>query len=96
MEYEVKFDSVGQKFTISLDKSEAILAYTEINDVWDIHTVIVPEEHRGQGIAEYLSLYVFNFAKERNIKIIPTCPYLKETFLKKHTEFRDILEEDLV
>jgi len=91
--FKVEFNPRGQKFTVKLGDKEALLAYTEINDVWDIHTVLIPEDYRGQGIAELLTLYVFNFAKERNIKIFPNCPYVKNKFLKDHPELTDILED---
>jgi len=93
MEIEVRHDPVGQKFYIELGKEEAVLAYTEVNNIWDIHQVIVPEEFRGQGIAEKLTLHVFEVARERGIKIIPTCPYVKNRFLEKHKEFEDLIEK---
>lgn len=92
MEIEVKHDPVGQKFYIKLGDKEAVLAYTEVNNIWDIHQVIVPEEFRGQGIAEKLTLHVFEVAKKNGYKIIPTCPYVKNRFLKDHPEFNDIID----
>lgn len=92
-QYKVEFDPTGQKFVIPLGNSEAVLAYTEINDVWDVHTLIVPDAYSGKGIAEYLTLHVFNTAKEKGIRIIPTCPYVRNKFLKAHPEFNDMIGE---
>ena len=91
---EIEHDPAGQKFFIRLDTEEAVLAYTEVNKILDVHQLIVPEEYRAHGIAEELCLHVFNWAKNNGYKIIPSCPYVKEAFLKKHTEFKDIVVED--
>ena len=70
-----------------LGEKEAVLSYTERDGAWDIKSVIVPEEFRGKGIAEKLTKEAFRTAKEKGVRIIPTCPYVKDKFLEKHKEF---------
>lgn len=93
---EIKHDITAQKFCITLEKVEAILAYTEINNIWDIHTVIVPDAYRGQGIEDKITSHVFEEAKKKSFKIIPTCPYVRDTFLNKHPEYNDMIEEGMI
>ena len=96
MEMKVEHDEMAQKFFIDLGNKEALLAYTEINNIWDIHIVIIPEENRGQGIAEKLALAAFNTAKKMGYKIIPSCSYVNDSFLPKHPEFRDMIVDDFI
>ncbi len=94
---EVVHDPTAQKFTIPLgQEKEALLAYTEVNATWEAHTVIVPEEFRGQGLAEQLALAAFQKARAFGIKILPSCPYLTERFLPKHPEFSDVVTSEVV
>lgn len=89
--FEVKHDPIGQKFYIELKNSEGIIAYTQVNDILDIHHTAVPEEYRGQGLAEKLALFAFEFAKKNKLKVIPSCPYIAEKFLPKHPEYKDLV-----
>ncbi|MFH1978728.1 MAG: GNAT family N-acetyltransferase [Candidatus Aenigmatarchaeota archaeon] len=95
MELEIHHDPVGQKFYVELENMEAVLAYTQINKIWDVHQVIVPDKFSGQGIAEKLVLHVFNKARAKGYTIIPSCPYIKDKFLKDHPEFDDVVEKKL-
>jgi len=92
---EVKHDPVGQKFYIPLGKEEAIVAYTQINEYLDVHQVVVPVSHQGKGIAEYIVKYVFEHAKKHNMKIIPSCSYVKDKFIPEHPEYSDIVGKEI-
>ena len=94
---DVSHDPRAQKFSIALDgESEAILAYTEVNQTWEVHTVIVPEEFRGQGLAEQLALAAFAKARELGVKIMPACSYVAERFLPKHPELASLVTHEYV
>ncbi|PIW70604.1 MAG: GNAT family N-acetyltransferase, partial [Ignavibacteriales bacterium CG12_big_fil_rev_8_21_14_0_65_30_8] len=47
-------------------------------------------ELRGKGVAEKIVTEAFNYAKENDLKVIPTCPYINY-FLSKNEEFRNLL-----
>ena len=89
--YEVEHDPVGQKFFIHLGNVEAIIAYTQVNDILDLHRTIVPENYRGMGLAEKMSVFVFEFAKKNGYKIVPTCPYISQKFLPDHPEYSSLI-----
>jgi len=88
--FEVQHDPIGQKFFIPLGNTEAILAYTQINNILDIHHVAVPEPYQGKGLAEKMGIFAFEYAKKNGLKIIPTCEYLHEKFLPKHPEHKNL------
>ena len=87
----VEHNSSSKKFYIPLKESEAYLKYNLNDHIMNILSVVVPEEDRNKGIAERLTLYVFRYAKKKSLKIIPTCPYVRNTFIKKHKEFDEMI-----
>lgn len=91
---EVKHDPVGQKFFIPLENGEALLAYTQVNEILDVHHVILPEDRLGQGIEEKLATACLDFARKNGLRIIPNCAYMKD-FIENHRDFDDLVEREL-
>ncbi|KAI8853829.1 hypothetical protein BC829DRAFT_258886 [Chytridium lagenaria] len=58
-----------------------------ILEIFHTHT---PRRHRGNGHAETVTLQAFNYAKQRNWKVWPTCSYVAETFLERRKELREM------
>ena len=58
----------------------------EISYLWqDEHTIVahhtwVDDSLRGQGVARQLLDILVEFAREKNLKIIPTCSYVEVMF----------------
>ena len=92
-ELEIKHDPIGQKFYAEIGKQEALLAYTQINQILDVHLVYVPEELRERGIAERLALAAFAYAEKKGFKIVSSCDYLANGFLPKHGELKHLVAE---
>ncbi|WP_339229208.1 GNAT family N-acetyltransferase [Oceanobacillus sp. FSL K6-2867] len=69
----------------------AEITFIQIGDTKIVidHTY-VSDELRGQGIAGELVEQVVLFAREKNRKITPLCPYAKNK-IEKTPEFRDVL-----
>ena len=84
-------ERLDSKFFVTVDGKEAHLLYKQEGYVMEIYDVFTPEEMRGQGIAAELAVAAFNYAKRRRYKVVPTCPYIRDAFLKKHPEFEDII-----
>jgi len=80
------------KFFVVIKGNQAELLYRKDGNKMDVHHVFTPPELRGQGIAEQLALAAFEYAKQQNMRIIPSCLYISETFLNKHKEFNSIVE----
>lgn len=56
----------------------------------EIEHVYVPHSHRGQGHAEALVACAFRVAGEdygSGCKVVPTCTYVRDTFLKRYPAF---------
>lgn len=50
----------------------------------------VDESLKGQGVGRMLLSTLVDYVRERNIKVIPLCPFANATF-KKVTEWQDVL-----
>jgi uncharacterized protein len=94
METEVKLD-VNEKngfFHIDIDgKTEAKMTFVFAgpNKIIIDHTE-VNEGNNGKGFGKKMVAQAVTFAREKNIKIIPLCPFAKKVF-DKTPEFRDVL-----
>ena len=68
----------------------------EISYVWsDEHKIIanhtwVDDSLRGQGMARQLLDTLVEFAREKNIKIVPTCSYV-EVMFRREKSFADVI-----
>ena len=85
---------IAGKFFLVIDGKEAVLNYRLNGKKMDIYHVLVPEELRGRGLAEQLALAGFEYARKNSLAVVPTCPYIKDKFLKDHKEFLDLVEEE--
>lgn len=91
--FQVRHDTRAEKFYIDLEGKEAILTYTQVNDVMDLYMIFIPKSFRGQGFSKKIVRTAFEYAKKKGYKIIPTCPFIKEKFLKEHPEYKDMVTE---
>ena len=91
MGQEVKHDEKGKRFVIEVQGREAVLSYTPKGNVLDFYSTFVPEELRGQGLAEEVVKAAFEYAKEKDLKVLPTCPYVSGAFLKRHKEYQSLV-----
>jgi len=53
------------------------------------HTEVEPA-YNGKGVGKAMVYKAVEFAREKNLKIIPLCPFAKATF-QKNEEIRDVL-----
>jgi hypothetical protein len=94
MEEVIGLELNGSKgcFYVSVDgKSEAKMTFVFAgNDKIIIDHTEVNPGNNGKGFGKKMVLKVIEFAREKNITIIPLCPFAKSVF-DKNPEFRDVL-----
>ena len=89
---DVQHDKGKHKFYIPLEEGgEAILAYSQEGNVLDFAHTYVPPTSRQKGVAEKVVEAGFRYAQENNFKVIPSCPYVSQAFLRKHKEFLPLI-----
>ena len=52
----------------------------------------VPPAHEGKGIGTILIKAALQSARERGLKVIPTCPFFA-SYMKRHVEVQDLLDD---
>ena len=86
---EVIDNREGHQFEIHVDDDVARLRYAlRDGEIELIHTE-VPKRLGGQGLGNELARYALEYADEHNLRVIPTCPFVR-SFLKKHDEYKKL------
>jgi len=89
---EIKHDKDNQRFFALVEGREAYLQYLKIDlTTLDYYKTYVPYELRGKGIAGKIVESALNYARENNLKIVPTCSYV-ETFIERHPVYNDLVK----
>jgi predicted GNAT family acetyltransferase len=85
---EVINDLKGSRFVLDVNGQEVYALYAEDKGTLDLYSTYTPPQLRGQGLAEKVVLAAFEYAKEKNLKVIPSCWFVRK-FLEKHKEFQN-------
>lgn len=86
---EVINDLQGSRFVLEVNGYEVYVLYAEDKETIDLYSTYTPPPLRGQGLAEKVVLAAFAYAKEKKIKVIPSCWYTRK-FLEKHSEYKNL------
>jgi predicted GNAT family acetyltransferase len=91
---EIQLELNGSKgsFYISVDGQHAgkmTFVFAGNDKIIIDHTEVNPE-YNGKGFGKKMVSKAVEFARKKNIKIIPLCPFAKKVF-DKTPEFRDVL-----
>jgi predicted GNAT family acetyltransferase len=89
---EVVNDLQGSRFVLDVNGQEVYVLYAEDKETLDLYSTFTPPKLRGQGLAEKVVLAAFGYAKEKQLKVIASCWYVRK-FIEKHPEFRTIVLE---
>ena len=90
MNLEVKHDKDSERFVAEVEGHEAYLSYNLFNDKIDLSYTYTPAELRGRGIAKIIVEHALKYAKENNLKVIPTCSYV-QAFVERNNNYKDLL-----
>ncbi len=83
---DVEHNTQQQCFSAVVDGYKAILEYRAVGtDTIDIHHTFVPNELRGKGVAAVLAKQALAYAKEQQLKVIPSCSYIA-VYLQRHPQ----------
>ena len=91
-EAEVKHDKQQKRFYIDIKGDNAHLDYSLQDDKIDLYHTFTPPQLRGRGLAGKLVEFAFNYAKENNLKIIPSCPFIPY-FLEKNPQYNELVTD---
>lgn len=86
----ITHDEEARRFELTVSEIQSTIDYEFLNGVINITRVYVPYELTGRGLASILARHVLNYARENNLKVIPTCSFIK-LYIQKHPEYQDLL-----
>jgi len=90
METKVVHDKENQEFTIDLNGDQAELAYAlPQDDILDFQHTFVPEDYRGEGLADKLIKTGLEYAQNNNYKVIASCQAVA-AYMRRHKEFESL------
>lgn len=87
---EIIHDKTGSRFLMNVDENEVYVLYSEDKETLDLYSTYTPPQLRGKGLAEKVVLAAFEYAKSKNLRVIPSCWYVRK-FLDKHSEFQSMV-----
>jgi predicted GNAT family acetyltransferase len=92
MSLSINHDKKAQEFTIQLENDQAELAYAMPDDnVIDFQHTFVPEDFRGEGVANELIKAGLQYAEDQKYKVIASCPAVA-AYVRRHKEFQPLLK----
>jgi predicted GNAT family acetyltransferase len=84
----VRHDPDGFRFVVSLRDGDAQLIYAPFgDDILDLQHTEVPPSGQGEGVGDALVRAALAYARERNLQVMATCPYV-QAWLRRHPEER--------
>jgi len=88
---EIKHDMERQKFYLEKSGKVSYVKYMmEDSKIINILKVFVHPDLRNKGLAGKLAKAALNYAKENNLKVIPTCSYACY-FIARNKEYEELL-----
>ncbi|KTD69844.1 glutaredoxin [Legionella santicrucis] len=93
MELNIRHDKKNQKFYVKKNNEESNLKYKKLDEqTLDYYATYVPENLRNQGIADNITDYALQYAKDENYQVFPSCPYVK-SYIEKHPKYQSLVKE---
>ena len=79
------------EFELEVDGHRAIAAYQLEGDTITFTHTLVPKKLEGRGVGSKLIRAALDSARDRRLKVIPICPFVK-AFIERHPEYRALVE----
>lgn len=92
MDITVNHDEKKHIFYNVTDGKESVLRYKQIEPtVLEYYSTFVPPELRGQQLGEKIVTYALDYARDHDLKIIPTCPFVKR-IIERNPQYQKLIK----
>ena len=88
MEQEIKKEE--KRFVIYTDGNEVYVEFEMKGDRMDMDHTYTHPNLRGRGLAAQVVRAALEYARENNLKVIPTCSYVR-SFISKNEEYKELV-----
>ena len=82
----------GRRFEADVQGLAALLVYKLVPGRILIQHTEVPPALEGRGLAAKLTRAALDYARSKNLLVVPICPYTAD-FMEKHPEYIDLLAQ---
>ena len=82
----------ANQFEARVDGQLALLAYSERDGVIDMRHTEVPEALEGHGVANELARTALEYAREKKLRVIPTCPFVR-SYIRRHPQYANLTKD---
>ena len=89
---EVVHNEAARRFEIGIDGELAVAEYNLVDRGIILHHTLVPEAFEGKGVASRLAKAALGYAREHELRVIPTCPFMAG-YIAKHPEWHDVVHD---
>jgi predicted GNAT family acetyltransferase len=86
----VQDNEAKHQFELIVDRCTALAAYRIKPGVITFTHTEVPKELGGRGIGSQLAKGALDQVRERGLKVVPLCPFIK-AYIEKNPEYQDLL-----
>jgi predicted GNAT family acetyltransferase len=92
MEEKVVHEKENERFIIYMDEKEAFVEYNAGEGELNLYHTYTDPELRGKGLAAQVVRAALEYIKENNLKVVPTCSYVR-AFIKKNDEYEGLVAD---
>lgn len=92
-ENTVRNNTADRRFELMIEGKLSMIGYMMADENTTIvftHTE-VPEELEGRGIASRLAKAALEFAKNKELAVLPLCPFVK-SYIQRHPEYQPLVK----
>ena len=90
MEQKVIHEKENERFVIYTEGNEVYVEYTMTEEKINLYHTYTHPALRGKGLAAQVVRAAFEYAKENNLKVIPTCSYV-QSFIAKNDGYKELV-----
>ncbi|MEJ2113908.1 MAG: GNAT family N-acetyltransferase [Flavobacteriaceae bacterium] len=92
MNPDVIHEKENDRFIIYSEGKESFIEYRINDDEINLYHTYTDPGLRGKGLAALVVRAAFEYAKENNLKVLPTCSYV-QAFIKRNDEYSALIAE---
>ena len=84
-------NTAEHRFEVNLEGDTAFAEYQLKPGQLVLPHTVVPPAFEGKGVASALARHAFGYARDRGLKVVPTCEFMAG-WVKKHPEAQDVVD----
>lgn len=93
---DVEHDSVNKQFTLFVEGKPCTLKYHVLpgREVLNYYSTYVPPELRGRQLGDVLVKHALDYAKEHQLMIIASCPFVQR-YIDHHPDYQSLVFHEI-